>query len=174
MKLWDKGFSIDKKIENFTVGKDRIIDLHIAKYDIQASIAHAIMLNSIGIVNDYELTALTIELNKLYQDAEKGELIIEESFEDIHSKIEYELTKNLGETGKKIHTARSRNDQVITDLKIWMKSSTKEINNNNFMNEELKIEFKDYYFSNVIARSSKTMLDCFNSKINIKRTGTEG
>ena len=128
MKLWDKGFSIDKKIENFTVGKDRIIDLHIAKYDIQASIAHAIMLNSIGIVNDYELTALTIELNKLYQDAEKGELIIEESFEDIHSKIEYELTKNLGETGKKIHTARSRNDQVLVALQLYYKDSLNIIN----------------------------------------------
>jgi len=128
MKLWDKGFSIDKKIENFTVGKDRIIDLHIAKYDIQASIAHAIMLNSIGIVNDYELTALTNELNKLYQDAEKGELIIEESFEDIHSKIEYELTKNLGETGKKIHTARSRNDQVLVALQLYYKDSLNIIN----------------------------------------------
>lgn len=128
MKLWDKGFSIDKKIENFTVGKDRIIDLHIAKYDIQASIAHAIMLNSIGIVNDYELTALTNELNKLYQDAEKGELIIEESFEDIHSKIEHELTKNLGETGKKIHTARSRNDQVLVALQLYYKDSLNIIN----------------------------------------------
>jgi len=128
MKLWDKGFSIDKKIENFTVGKDRIIDLHIAKYDIQASIAHAIMLNSIGIVNDYELTALTNELNKLYQDAEKGELIIEESFEDIHSKIEHELTKNLGETGKKIHTARSRNDQVLVALQLYYKNSLNIIN----------------------------------------------
>lgn len=128
MKLWDKGFSIDKKIENFTVGKDRIIDLHIAKYDIQASIAHAIMLNSIGIVNDYELTALTNELNKLYQDVEKGELIIEESFEDIHSKIEYELTKNLGETGKKIHTARSRNDQVLVALQLYYKDSLNIIN----------------------------------------------
>ncbi|RCT53962.1 argininosuccinate lyase [Winogradskyella sp. KYW1333] len=128
MKLWDKGFSIDKKIENFTVGKDRIIDLHIAKYDIQASIAHAIMLNSIGIVNDYELTALTNELNKLYQDAEKGQLIIEESFEDIHSKIEHELTKNLGETGKKIHTARSRNDQVLVALQLYYKDSLNIIN----------------------------------------------
>jgi len=128
MKLWDKGFSIDKKIENFIVGKDRIIDLHIAKYDIQASIAHAIMLNSIGIVNDYELTALTNELNKLYQDAEKGELIIEESFEDIHSKIEHELTKNLGETGKKIHTARSRNDQVLVALQLYYKDSLNIIN----------------------------------------------
>ncbi|MCA0151994.1 argininosuccinate lyase [Winogradskyella vincentii] len=128
MKLWDKGFSIDKKIESFTVGKDRIIDLHIAKYDIQASIAHAIMLNSIGIVNDAELSALTNELNRLYEDAEKGELIIEESFEDIHSKIEQELTKKLGETGKKIHTARSRNDQVLVALQLYYKDSLNIIN----------------------------------------------
>jgi argininosuccinate lyase len=112
MKLWDKGFSIDKQIENFTVGNDREIDMHIAKYDVQASLAHAIMLESIHIISADELKDLKRGLQELANDIEKGTFIIEPSFEDVHSKIEWELTNKLGEVGKKIHTARSRNDQV--------------------------------------------------------------
>jgi argininosuccinate lyase len=135
MKLWDKGISIDKKIENFTVGKDRVIDLHIAKYDIQASLAHAIMLHSIGILNEEELENLKIELNLLFKKANEGELIIEDTFEDIHSKIEYELTQKLGDSGKKIHTARSRNDQILVALQLYYKDSL------NIINEKVKSLF---------------------------------
>jgi argininosuccinate lyase len=123
MKLWDKGFSIDKKIENFTVGNDREIDLHIAKYDVKASLAHAIMLESIGILSKEELEDLKKGLAALATSIENGSFVIEDNFEDVHSKIEWELTKNYGEVGKKIHTARSRNDQVLVALQLYYKEN---------------------------------------------------
>lgn len=128
MKLWDKGFSIDKQIENFTVGNDREIDLHIAKYDVKASLAHAIMLASIGIISNDELKKLKKGLNELATDIENGTFTIEDSFEDVHSKIEWELTNKLGEVGKKIHTARSRNDQVLVALQLYYKDNLRLIN----------------------------------------------
>ena len=128
MKLWDKGFSIDKQIENFTVGNDREIDIHIAKYDVQASLAHAIMLESIGIISADELKDLKRGLNELAADIENGTFVIEPSFEDVHSKIEWELTNKLGEVGKKIHTARSRNDQVLVALQLYYKENLAIIN----------------------------------------------
>ncbi len=123
MKLWDKGISIDKKIEQFTVGNDREIDLHIAKYDVQASLAHAKMLQSIGILSVDELHQLEGGLATLAQQIEAGTFVIEAQFEDVHSKIEFELTKTLGEVGKKIHTARSRNDQVLVALQLYYKEN---------------------------------------------------
>ena len=128
MKLWDKGFSIDKQIENFTVGNDREIDMHIAKYDVQASLAHAIMLESIHIISADELKDLKRGLQELANDIENGTFIIEPSFEDVHSKIEWELTNKLGEVGKKIHTARSRNDQVLVALHLYYKENLANIN----------------------------------------------
>ncbi|MBT4413278.1 MAG: argininosuccinate lyase [Polaribacter sp.] len=128
MKLWDKGFSIDQQIENFTVGNDREIDIHIAKYDVQASLAHAIMLESIGIITANELSDLKRGLQKLASDIENGTFVIEPSFEDVHSKIEWELTDKLGEVGKKIHTARSRNDQVLVSLQLYYKENLAIIN----------------------------------------------
>ena len=128
MKLWDKGFSIDKQIENFTVGNDREIDMHIAKYDVQASLAHAIMLESIGIISADELADLKKGLAKLASDIENGTFVIEDSFEDVHSKIEWELTQQLGEVGKKIHTARSRNDQVLVALQLYYKENLAIVN----------------------------------------------
>jgi argininosuccinate lyase len=128
MKLWDKGFSIDKQIENFTVGNDREIDMHIAKYDVQASLAHAIMLESIHIISADELKDLKRGLQELANDIEKGNFNIEPSFEDVHSKIEWELTNKLGEVGKKIHTARSRNDQVLVALHLYYKENLANIN----------------------------------------------
>ena len=127
MKLWDKGFSIDNKIEEFTVGNDREIDIHIAKYDVQASKAHAKMLASIGIIEQEELTGLLAGLDDLAKDIEDGNFVIEDSFEDVHSKIEYELTKKLGEGGKKIHTARSRNDQVLVACQLYYKDNLQQI-----------------------------------------------
>ncbi len=127
MKLWDKGYSIDQKIEAFTVGNDREIDLHIAKYDVQASLAHAIMLESIGIITSDELEQLKSGLKTISDSIERGDFIIETSFEDVHSKIEFELTKALGEVGKKIHTARSRNDQVLVALHLYYKENLGQI-----------------------------------------------
>lgn len=124
MKLWDKGLSIDKKIEQFTVGNDRIIDIHIAKYDVTASIAHAKMLADIGILTVEELKAIEEVLNDLLQQINEGTFVIEADFEDVHSKIEHELIVKLGATGKKIHTARSRNDQVLVALHLFYKENT--------------------------------------------------
>jgi argininosuccinate lyase len=122
MKLWDKGISIDKKIEQFTVGNDREIDLHIAKYDVQASLAHAKMLQTIGVLTAEELQQLEKGLQDLASQIENGTFTIDNQFEDVHSKIEFELTKTYGDVGKKIHTARSRNDQVLVALQLFYKA----------------------------------------------------
>jgi argininosuccinate lyase len=123
MKLWEKGISIDKKIEQFTVGNDREIDIYIAKYDVIASRAHAKMLQSIGIINANELVELLSGLKKIEDAIDAGKFIIEKEFEDVHSKIEFELTNTLGDVGKKIHTARSRNDQVLVALHLYYKEN---------------------------------------------------
>lgn len=127
MKLWDKGSNIDDKIINFTVGNDREIDVHIAKFDVQATRAHVKMLNKIGILDDAELESLLPELDKLEEATQQEDFVIEKEFEDIHSKIEAELTKTLGDTGKKVHTARSRNDQVLVALQLYYKENIQQI-----------------------------------------------
>lgn len=129
MKLWDKGLSIDKKIEHFTVGNDREIDVHIAPYDIQASLAHAKMLASIGIITSEELAKITTGIQTLEQQLTDGTFVIGAQFEDVHSKIEFELTNMCGEVGKKIHTARSRNDQVLVALQLYYKDNLQSISN---------------------------------------------
>ena len=123
MKLWDKGISIDNLIEKFTVGNDREIDLKIARYDIQASLAHAQMLVKIGLLTAEELSAIETVFETLQSQLSEGTFVIDSQFEDIHSKLEYELTKALGDTGKKIHTARSRNDQVLVALQLYYKDN---------------------------------------------------
>ena len=127
MKLWDKGFSTDKKIDVFTVGNDRELDLIIAKYDVIGNIAHAKMLHQIGVLTDDEIISLEKELNAIQKTIEEGTFTIEDSFEDVHSKVEHILTEKLGDTGKKIHTARSRNDQVLVDMHLYLKDELKEI-----------------------------------------------
>lgn len=127
MKLWDKGISIDQKIENFTVGNDRELDMHLAKHDIFASAAHAKMLGKIGILEQEEVVQIVAELDKLQEQVSSGTFEIEKDFEDVHSKIEFELTKALGDTGKKIHTARSRNDQVLVAMQLYFKENLEEI-----------------------------------------------
>tara|TARA_R110002051_G_scaffold143507_6_gene216531 strand:- start:59089 stop:60366 length:1278 start_codon:yes stop_codon:yes gene_type:complete len=127
MKLWDKGFSTDKKIDHFTVGNDRELDLHLAKYDVIASKAHAKMLGKIGLISTKETVELVKELDNIAARIEKGTFSIENSFEDMHSKIEYMLTLSLGDTGKKIHTARSRNDQVLVAMHLYLKDELEEI-----------------------------------------------
>lgn len=127
MKLWDKGFSTDQKIDHFTVGNDRELDLLLAKYDVIASTAHARMLGRIGLLTDEETNQLVTELGNIQKDIEAGNFTIEDSFEDMHSKIEYLLIQKLGDTGKKIHTARSRNDQVLVAMHLYLKHELQEI-----------------------------------------------
>ena len=123
MKLWDKGFSIDKTIEAFTIGDDREVDLYIAKYDLQASLAHAKMLAKTGILDHNELLQIEQSIQHLQNEVENKTFKIEDDFEDVHSKIEFELTQRLGDAGKKIHTARSRNDQVLVALQLYYKDN---------------------------------------------------
>ncbi|MGB5497509.1 MAG: argininosuccinate lyase [Maribacter sp.] len=127
MKLWDKGFSTDQKIDHFTVGNDRELDLLLAKYDVIASKAHAKMLGKIGLLTNDETTSLVKELDNIAITIEEGAFTIEETFEDMHSKIEFLLIERLGDTGKKIHTARSRNDQVLVAMHLYLKSELMEI-----------------------------------------------
>jgi argininosuccinate lyase len=127
MKLWDKGFSTDKKIDHFTVGNDRQLDLLLAKYDVIASQAHAKMLGNVGLVTTDEADSLVTELDKIANSIEDGLFTIEDDFEDMHSKIEFLLIEKLGDTGKKIHTARSRNDQVLVAMQLYLKNELTEI-----------------------------------------------
>ena len=127
MKLWEKGISTDKKIDQFTVGNDRELDLILAKYDIIASRAHAKMLYKIGLLTEKELGALLWELDNIAVKIKNGTFTIERNFEDMHSKIEYQLTLALGDTGKKIHTARSRNDQVLVAMHLYLKDELTDI-----------------------------------------------
>ncbi|MEO0527572.1 MAG: argininosuccinate lyase [Bacteroidota bacterium] len=127
MKLWEKGFSTDKKIDHFTVGNDRELDLILAKYDVIASKAHAKMLGKIGMITQTETNDLVRELDAMADHVEKGIFTIEDSFEDMHSKIEFLLTEKLGDTGKKIHTARSRNDQILVAMHLYLKEELNEI-----------------------------------------------
>ena len=121
MKLWEKGIPTAKQIEQFTVGNDRDLDLVLAKYDVLGSIAHTKMLYQIGLLTQEESESLVVALEEISIEIEKGKFVIEESFEDVHSKIEYLLTQKLGDAGKKIHTARSRNDQVLVDVNLYLK-----------------------------------------------------
>ena len=127
MKLWSKGFEINKEIERFTVGRDREMDLYLAKYDVMGSMAHITMLNSIGLIADDELPQLLKELRKIYDICEKGEFVIEDDIEDVHSEVELMLTRALGDMGKKIHSGRSRNDQVLVDLKLFTRAKLREV-----------------------------------------------
>ena len=129
MKVWNKNDKLDNKIETFTVGNDRIFDMYIAKYDVKASIAHAKMLSKIGVINNEEESLLVKELKTILSLIEKSEFKIEEKFEDIHSKIEFYLTDKLGDLGKKIHTGRSRNDQVLVALQLYFKDEILIIKN---------------------------------------------
>ena len=127
MKLWSKGFEINKEIENFTVGRDREMDLYLAKYDVLGSMAHITMLNSIGLIADDELPLLLAELRKIYAVCEEGKFVIEDDIEDVHSQVELMLTRALGDMGKKIHSGRSRNDQVLVDLKLFTRAELKNL-----------------------------------------------
>ncbi len=127
-KLWEKGIETDAFIEAFTVGKDRELDLELAKFDVQGTIAHITMLESVGLLKKDELEVLTKELNRILEEViEPGKFKIEEGVEDVHSQIELMLTSKLGDVGKKVHSGRSRNDQVLVDLKLFLREKAKEI-----------------------------------------------
>ncbi len=123
MKLWEKDFEINKEIERFTVGRDREMDMYLARYDVLGSMAHITMLESIGLLSADELQALLAELRHIYTEIERGEFVIEDDIEDVHSQVELLLTRRLGDMGKKIHSGRSRNDQVLVDLKLFTRDA---------------------------------------------------
>lgn len=126
-QLWNKGFEPDQLIENFTVGNDRELDLRLARYDVQGSIAHIKMLRSIGLLSEEELEILLPALEEIAESIEKGSFTIDEGVEDVHSQVEFMLTAKLGDIGKKIHSGRSRNDQVLVDLKLFFRDELRSI-----------------------------------------------
>ena len=126
-KLWEKNVRVNEEIDRFTVGRDREMDLYLAKYDVLGSMAHITMLETIGLLTKDELALLLAELKNIYATAERGEFVIEEGVEDVHSQVELMLTRKLGDVVKKIHSGRSRNDQVLLDLKLFTRAQLKDI-----------------------------------------------
>ena len=126
-KLWEKSVQVNDDVETYTVGHDREMDLYLAKYDVLGSLAHIKMLESIGLLTADELSALTAELRKIHSEIEAGKFVIEEGIEDVHSQVELMLTRRLGDIGKKIHSGRSRNDQVLVDLRLFIRSEIEDI-----------------------------------------------
>ncbi|MBE6198804.1 MAG: argininosuccinate lyase [Rikenellaceae bacterium] len=123
MKLWDKGYSVDSFVEEFTVGRDRELDLFLAEADVLGNMAHMRMLNSVGLLSDDDRVALEQGLKRIYKQVQAGEFTIEEGVEDVHSQVEFMLTEMCGDAGKRIHTGRSRNDQVMVDIKLFSRSA---------------------------------------------------
>ena len=126
-KLWDKGYSEDERIDRFTVGRDRELDLYLAPYDVAGTMAHITMLESVGLLSKEELEVLLAELKKIYAQAVGGDFVIEDDVEDVHSQVELMLTRALGDMGKKVHSGRSRNDQVLLDLKLYIRAQIEDI-----------------------------------------------
>lgn len=127
MKLWQKDKASLKEVERFTVGQDQVMDMYLAKFDVLGSLAHIRMLQSIGLLTEEELKSLSAELKDIYKRIEAGEFRVEAGVEDIHSQVELELTKKLGDTGKKIHSGRSRNDQVLVDIKLYLRDEIAQV-----------------------------------------------
>lgn len=143
-KLWEKNVQVDKGVEDYTVGRDREMDLYLAPYDILGSLAHITMLESIGLLEKSELEVLAKELKNIYAEAVAGRFVIEPGIEDVHSQVELMLTRKLGDMGKKIHSGRSRNDQVLVDLKLFMRSEI-----------EMVCHAVEKLFSSLIAQSDR-------------------
>lgn len=127
MKIWQKNVDVDSFVETFTVGNDRAMDLHLAAADVLGSLAHTQMLNSINLMSDADLEIVQNELKQIYRDILDGNFAIEDTVEDVHSQIEMLLTQRVGEAGKKIHAGRSRNDQVLVDLKLYFRSEIQHL-----------------------------------------------
>ena len=126
-KLWEKNVQVDQEVDRFTVGKDREMDLYLAKYDVLGSMAHITMLERIGLLTADELQTLLAALREIYKVADSGKFVIEDGIEDVHSQVELMLTRSLGDMGKKIHSGRSRNDQVLLDLKLFTRAQIQEL-----------------------------------------------
>ena len=126
-KLWEKNVQVDQEVDRFTVGKDREMDLYLAKYDVLGSMAHITMLERIGLLTAEELQTLLAALREIYKVADSGKFVIEDGIEDVHSQVELMLTRSLGDMGKKIHSGRSRNDQVLLDLKLFTRAQIQEL-----------------------------------------------
>ena len=127
MKLWQKTNDVNKAVEQFTVGRDREMDLFLAEADVLGSLAHTRMLESIGLLGSEDLANVQRELKNIYRDITAGKFTIEEGVEDVHSQVEFLLTQRIGDAGKKIHSGRSRNDQVLVDLRIFLRRQIREI-----------------------------------------------
>ena len=127
MKLWEKNYEVNAEIDRFTVGRDREMDLYLAPYDVMGSMAHITMLETIGLLSSDELRQLLAELRAIYREAVEGRFEIEDGVEDVHSQVELMLTRRLGDMGKKIHSGRSRNDQVLVDLKLFTRQQLRDI-----------------------------------------------
>ena len=126
-KLWEKTVQVNHDVETYTVGRDREMDMYLAKYDVLGSLAHITMLESIGLLTAAELEELTAALRGIYAEVEAGEFVIEDDIEDVHSQVELLLTRRLGDVGKKIHSGRSRNDQVLVDLRLFIRSEIESV-----------------------------------------------
>ncbi|WP_276500862.1 argininosuccinate lyase [Terrimonas pollutisoli] len=127
MKLWQKDKASLKEVETFTVGKDREMDMYLAAFDVQGSLAHIAMLESVGLLTKDELSQLQAELKNIYRQIQNGDFRLQDDVEDIHSQVELLLTQKLGDVGKKIHSARSRNDQVLVDVKLFLRNELEEL-----------------------------------------------
>jgi argininosuccinate lyase len=127
MKLWQKDKTALKAVEKFTIGKDQEMDMFLAPFDVLGSLAHIQMLEQVGLLNPSELNMLTEALKSIYKQIKEGKFVVEEGIEDIHSQVEFELTKTLGDVGKKIHSGRSRNDQVLVDIKLYLRAEIEEV-----------------------------------------------
>ncbi|ALL04185.1 argininosuccinate lyase [Pedobacter sp. PACM 27299] len=143
MKIWQKNVDVNKDIETFTVGKDRELDLQMAAFDVLGSLAHVEMLESIGLLTAPELVEIQTELKHIYADIAAGKFTIDDTVEDVHSQVEWLLTQRIGEAGKKIHSGRSRNDQVLVDLKLYFRSCIEEMVGNTTVLFEQLIELSN-------------------------------
>lgn len=150
MKLWQKDTNVNQEIEKFTVGKDREMDMFLAEFDVLGSLAHTQMLQSIGLLTKEELAVLHKELKVIYQEIRQGKFAIEEGVEDVHSQVELLLTQRLGDVGKKIHSGRSRNDQVLLDLKLYTRDAIRQTVNNTKALFDLLIEQSNKYKSHLL------------------------
>jgi len=150
MKLWQKDKTSLQEVEKFTVGKDREMDLVLAPFDVLGNIAHAKMLATVGLLTGEEAALLTAELKNIYKKIEAGEFVMAEGVEDIHSQVEFLLTQKLGDTGKKIHSARSRNDQVLVDLKLYLRSEIEKLVGHTTAFFELLIQQSEKYKNDLL------------------------
>jgi len=150
MKLWQKNYDTDKSIENFTIGCDREMDMYLAEHDVLGSMAHIKMLESVGLLEKAEMSILLLELKNIYSEIKKDNFAIEEGVEDVHSQIELMLTRKLGDVGKKIHSGRSRNDQVLLDLKLFMRDAIEQIAHSSKRLFDLLTELSERYKNHLL------------------------